>query len=484
MGHRVFRRISALLGGTAACVGLCACVIVAVPIMTDNRALAAEPLSARIVSKHLDASRKRATQRPRRETDQAIVGGWPLYRTDRGQTAFNHAMATLKATDRPAPSAAIFKGCARLRCQITLPKMNSKGWLPAGRVWVSPTEYVLVAHSPRLRPGKTYRRRPHRRMRLFVFHEFHNSTFNTDVYDTISSHKFSVFVPFYMSKQSTDARGHRFVTVVQVAPYDVKSVHASNMGNAGTGIEVAKNKNEKLQSLQGLAGIVVATIVKNGAQQLRMVNHRGREGVTLLKAYKDRLAWLRANPRARKLKLPFVAATPKRVASATGRFEDLLLRPGKKPKRFKSAERKRLAAAAKPARSEPKIPAPAPATSKTRILTWSPLASYLRANLETMKRLPEFAAIVPANVAAIGERSPEEGIVYLLNAKGKILGHVEAHPARGSGQYVYVPLDGVAKAHNIFALDLSKPATTRTATLASSPSWTLIEPPRLAIRPE
>ena len=80
---------------------------------------------------------------------------------------------------------------------------------------------MLFVHSPRLGDGQAYRRRARRDMSYFVFHEFHNSTRNTDTYDTISSHSGSVFVPLYMSKQGTDAKGRRFVIVVQVAPYDV-----------------------------------------------------------------------------------------------------------------------------------------------------------------------------------------------------------------------------------------------------------------------
>ena len=105
-------------------------------------------------------------------------------------------------------------------------------------------------------------------MRYFVFHEFHNSTRNTDPFDTISSHSGSVFVPFYMSKQWTDARGRRFVIVVQVAPYDVVSFHATDKGSAGPGMEVAKNYTDALEPLQGLAGILVATILKTAAPQL------------------------------------------------------------------------------------------------------------------------------------------------------------------------------------------------------------------------
>ena len=126
-------------------------------------------------------------------------------------------------------------------------------------------------------------------MRYFVFHEFHNSTLNTDPFDTISSHSGSVFVSFYMSKQWTDANGRRFVIVVQVAPHDVVSYHATDKGSAGPGMEVAKNYSEALEPLQGLAGILVATILKTAAPQLEVVNHGGTEGLPMLNEYERRL---------------------------------------------------------------------------------------------------------------------------------------------------------------------------------------------------
>src|SRR5690606_36467252 len=117
----------------------------------------------------------------------------------------------------------------------------------------------------------------------FVFHEFHNSSRNTDPYDTISSHRGRVFVPFYMSKVGVDDHGRRYVAIIQVAPYDVVSVHATNYGSAGPGVEVAKNMSDDLQPLQARAGIVLARIVKRAAPLLRVVNHRGREGLSMLR---------------------------------------------------------------------------------------------------------------------------------------------------------------------------------------------------------
>jgi hypothetical protein len=278
--------------------------------------------------RNIDVSREEATERPRSEEDQALVGGWPLYRTKRGQEAFNDAMATLKATDAAAPAAKAFKGCAELECNLSLPPLTADGWIPSGRLWVSPGEYALFVHSPRLGEGQAYRRRARRDMKYFVFHEFHNSTRNTDTYDTISSHSGSVFVPFYMSKQGIDAKGRRFVIVVQVAPYDVVSIHASNWGSAGAGIEVAKNMSEALEPLQALAGILVATILETAAPHLRVVNHAGSEGLPMLNGYERRLATLRARRDGPAVALPFVPALPQRVATATGRLEELIARGG------------------------------------------------------------------------------------------------------------------------------------------------------------
>ena len=291
-----------------------------------------------IKSRHMETPRSRATPYPRSEGDQAVVEGWPLYRTERGQTAFNDAMAALKATDGRAPAASAFRGCANLDCHLTLPAIGSDGWLPAGRLWVSPSQYVLIAHSPRNREGRSYRRRPTMGMRVFVFHEFHNSSRNIDLYDTISSHKSSVFVPLYMSKPARDAQGREFVTIVQVAPYDVVSIHATSHGSAGPGIEVAKNASDPLDQLQALAGVVVATMAKEATPRLRVVNHGGNEGLPMLMAYERRLQALQGRPSSASIRLPFVPALPQRMAAATARLDELILRPGMSP-RIPVAER-------------------------------------------------------------------------------------------------------------------------------------------------
>ena len=283
--------------------------------------------AAPIKDRHIGVSREAATKLPRSEADQALVDGWPLYRTVRGQTAFNDAMATLRATEAAAPSPQAFRGCVGLDCNLSLPALGTDGWLPPGRLWVSPTEYVLIAHSPRLGAGQSYRRRAYREMRYFVFHEFHNSSHNTDPYDTISSHKSSVFVPLYMSKQGIDAKRRRFVVVVQVAPYDVVSVHAVNHGSAGPGMEVAKNKSDAIEPLQEQAGILVATILKTAAPHLRVVNHRDAEGLPMLNAYERRLATLRARAGDPTVTLPFVPAPAQRVAAATGGLDAIVGKP-------------------------------------------------------------------------------------------------------------------------------------------------------------
>ena len=281
-----------------------------------------------IVGRNLDVPRSEASKLPRSEGDQALVGGWPMYRSERGQRAFNDAMATLAATESVPPHPANFKGCLRLECHLSLPPMSADGWLPAGRFWVSPSEYVLIAHSARNKSGK-YRRHPFKRMKYFVYHEFINSSRNVDPYDTISSHSDDVFVSFYMSKTSKDALGRRFVTVIQIAPYDVISVHATNMDSLGPGIEVAKNAGETLETLQATAGVLVATLVKSAAPHLEVVNHRGVEGLPMLEAYQDRLERLPRHVGAgTSVKLPFVPAQPQRLVSVSAGLGDLIVRPG------------------------------------------------------------------------------------------------------------------------------------------------------------
>ena len=284
-----------------------------------------------IKQRHLGAEREAANKKPRSEADQTIVDGWPLYRNERGQTAFNDAMATLAATDVVAPSVDVFKGCADLQCALTLPRMRADGWLQPGRLWLSPQSYVLIAHSHREADPTDYDRRSRRQMRYFVFHEFHNSSRNVDIYDTIASHRRSVFVPFYMSRAKIDAKGRRFVIVMQVAPYDVDSIHATNLGSAGPGIEVARNASDPVEPLQNYAGIIVAAIVKQTAPHLKVVNHRGAEGRPMLEAYEARADRLEGRTTGVRVTLPFTPASNDRMATAKARLADLVLPPGARP---------------------------------------------------------------------------------------------------------------------------------------------------------
>ncbi len=283
-----------------------------------------------ITQRHANITREQAKGSPKKEAEQKIVNGWPMYRTNRGQEAFNAAMATMKATQGTVPSAKVFNGCEDLHCHLLLPKIDKAGWIAPGRVWVSPKEYVLIVRSPRAKRRKSYRRRSRNNMKLFVFHEFHNSTRNTDVYDTISAHKFSVFVPFYLGKEGVDAYGRKFVVIVQVAPYDVVSRHVSNHGNRGSGVEIAKNKWEKLSPVQEKAGLVLTSIVTQKAPWLRVIHHRHKEGLPMLRAHKRRIAALRKVRRAPKVTLPFVPLASKQVRLVKADLGELITRKGVK----------------------------------------------------------------------------------------------------------------------------------------------------------
>ena len=467
-----------------------------------------------IMERNIDVSRKRSTKRPRNVNDQAIVNGWPLYRTNRGQEAFNHAMATLQVTDSPAPDKAAFKGCSDLGCHLLLPKIDRDGWLPSGRIWISPSQYVLITHSPRRSRKKKIRRNSLKRMKYFVFHEFQNSTHNTDPYDTISAHKFSVFVPFYMGKRRVDARGNRFVVIVQVSPYDVRSIHASNKGNAGPGIEVAKNTAGKLEPLQGAAGILIATMVKKRLPKLRVVNHRGNEGRPMLRAYKKRLALLKRRPSAPTVRLPFVPAKPMSMALVSGRLGELIARPGNSPvgrtrlAYYKSpkpglakdvlVEKNTLVARddsiAKHLRALENVEMQKASISSTpgMPVKWgmSPLAIYLKANLTLMQQTRHFAKFIPPSVAAVLEDGHEPGIVYLLDARHNVLGKIHAHSQNGSivrDNYVYVPINQTDASETLFKLKIQNPEAKQLASLSSarSPHQTpkLLAPPSLVTQP-
>ena len=419
-----------------------------------------------IKDRHIGIARNKAADRPRREGDQVLVDGWPLYRTERGQTAFNDSMATLKATEGQAPKAAAFKGCTNLACPLALPRVDQEGWLPAGRAWVSPDEYVLFVHSPKLRAGKSYRRRGTVGMRYFVFHEFHNGSRNTDTYDTISSHSDEIFVPFYLSKQGKDAKGRRYVVVVQVAPYDVVSIHATNYGSAGPGVEVAKNVDEDLEPLQATAGVLLATIVRNAAPRLRVVNHRGSEGEPMLEAYEERLNTLKKRPAAPEVILPFFPASPAKIATASAHLGDLIKRPGVSPT-IPVAER-----AVVPRRPVVKVVAPpSPLVATPAVArSISPLAAYLRANLTTLKQQPDLAGVIPQHVKAVAEESPDAGVVFLLDANNGILGRIEPLRQQGitvEGKYIFAAEDRAVGGAFPFALDISKPAALRVVAVAT-----------------
>jgi hypothetical protein len=228
-----------------------------------------------------------------------------------------------------------------------------------------------------------------------------------------------------------------------------------------------------------MAGILVATIVKAAAPHLEVVNHHADEGLAMLDAHQKRLANLRSGPSTPSVRLPFVPAVARRVAAAAGRLEELILRRGASP--IPTAERGPLTA--------PVASAPA-ATHATAL---SPLAAYLRANLLTLKRLPDFAGILPQDVAAIAEESPAAGVVYLLDANQQILGRIKAHREQGmvvDGMYVYAPANRAPEDARPFELDLSKPASLRSASLAPSSGRprqamepTLVAPIRPAMRP-
>lgn len=309
-------------------ISISAVVAVLLSALAASQVCAASIDRVPITERHTGLTREAAAEEPRSEDQQAIINGWPLYRTERGQEAFNHAMATLRATDGPSPGRENFKGCEDLRCRLILPQLTPDGWIPAGRIWVSPDEYVLVAHSPRRSNYDPGNRRSSQFMRYFVFHEFRNSNGNTDLYDTISAHSRSIFVPFYLGKPELDAKGRQYVVLVQVAPHNVVSRHAAVFGNAGPGIEVAKNQSDPLPRLQALGGILVATIVGRAEPRLRMVHHRNTEGLPMLRAYQQRLAALTGDRSSAAVRLPFRPIKMGEVARATGSLHQLVARGG------------------------------------------------------------------------------------------------------------------------------------------------------------
>ena len=413
--------------------GLLACALGL--MLVSGAAAGSGPL---VKERNIGVSRTGATQYPRSEGDQAVAEGWPLYRSERGQEAFNDTMATLKATDAASPAAKVVAGCPELNCTLKLPAIGPDGWLPAGRIWISPNAYLLIAHSPRQTAS---RQRMRIDMKVFVLHEFQNSSRNTDVFDTISGHKGSVFVPLYMSKQQTDARGRIFVVVVQVAPYTVMSIHATNWRSAGPGMEVAKNSADDLEPLQAQAGILITTMVKTASPQLRVVNHRGSEGAPMLAAYQQHLA----SRTGVTVALPFTPADAQRVAMASGGLADII-QPQGRSARIPVAQRGFLPPRADgpmPQKMAAGIPVPQPAPAL------SPLAEYLRVNLGKMMRMAPFAKVIPSSVTTISDTTPASDAVLLMNDSQMILGRIEPQRAGNAvvpGKFIYAPLDQMTNA--------------------------------------
>ena len=269
-----------------------------------------------IKDRHLDTPRKGATaELPRSEGDQAVVEGWPLYRTERGQEAFNHAMATLRATDSASPAPRAFGGCVGLECNLSLPAIGADGSIPAGRIWISPTDYVLIVHSPRLREARATAAAPSATCATSC--STSSSTARTTPIPThhLRPQRQRVRAPLHgqtMDRRPRPALRHRRAG----RPLRRRQPAPTDKGSAGPGIEVAKNTSDELQPLQALAGVLIATIAKVASPQLAVVHHRGVEGLPMLNAYKRRLAILREQPGAPTVALPFMPAHPERVARA------------------------------------------------------------------------------------------------------------------------------------------------------------------------
>jgi hypothetical protein len=251
----------------------------------------------------------------------------------------------------------------------------------------------------------------------------------------------------------------------------------------------AKNGNDALEPLQASAGVLISTMIKTAAPQLKVVNHRGTEGLPMLQAYERQVAAARGRGQSSAVTLPFVPAALQRVASAEAGLGELIQRRGVSPK-IPIAERGFLPQ--KPpvdvATAFAPSPAPAMASLTSSLATiavptpqpaLSQLAIFLRSNLATMMRLPQFAAIIPAEVAGIAVNTPDTGVVYALNKNDQILGKFAARQDQGqviAGEYVYAALDRQVDQDAAFSLDLTKPITMQAAAVVpQAPS--AAEPP-------
>lgn len=198
----------------------------------------------------------------------------------------------------------------------------------------------------------------------------------------------------------------------------------------------------------------------------------------MLKAYERRLEALKARATASEVILPFVPATPAKLATASAHLGDLIARPGVSPtipvaERAVVPRRPVVQAAAPP---RPPVAKPAVARSI------SPLAAYLKANLATLKQQPDLSGIIPQDVKAVAEVSPDAGVVYLLAADNSILGRIEPLRQQGitiEGKYVFASDDRAVGGAFPFALDISKPAAMRVVAVTAPVSEPAPQAPAL-----
>jgi len=209
----------------------------------------------------------------------------------------------------------------------------------------------------------------------------------------------------------------------------------------------------------------------------------------MLEAYQHRLAYVQSHPGNPLVTLPFTAAAQQRMATAAANLADLIQRPGLSP-RIPLAQRgflpQRRAASAPPPAVAVTAPKPGVMAAAFKVPTpspaLSPLAVYLRSYLNTLRRQPAFARVIPPAVASIGVAAPENNVVYLLDGADQIVGRIEPYRENGremTGMFVAATTGAVTP----FQLDLSRPPLIEAAATTAGEAPLLLEPTRSAPRP-
>lgn len=163
---------------------------------------------------------------------------------------------------------------------------DKDGWLPEGElvpgVRIVREEWAGRPHKGRLRDDNS----------IFVFHEtqvigskgepIDDARRIIDSWKSATGGRRGVYTPLMVSKTQIDREGKPYVEVIQIAPIQEYSAHASRLGNQnGSGVEVAMQQGDIPEPMQVKAAAAIADAVKGWKPDIRFVNHQDPEGLAM-----------------------------------------------------------------------------------------------------------------------------------------------------------------------------------------------------------